>query len=385
MKVMHIISGFGVNGAIIQCLRLAIALSERGHEVTLVGREGSWIQEQVERTNVRFLPSRLKRWPLKDLREIAKWVQSQQIDIVHTHNTSAQIFGLMLKGFTKVPVVATAHHTKMHAYWAMKDFVIANSDHTRNVEVTWNRVRRRNVETVRALIDHAPIPHNSEELALKWRAENGFTPEDKLMAIVGDVCPRKNHLLLLKAMPEILRRVPQAKVAVVGNRCPIYIKQVRSQVVRMGLKKEFRFIDFQDDIPAVMRAIDLLVACPTQEAFGLTPPEAMAAYKPVVATRVGGLVESVEDGVTGRLVRSKDAPALAAAISDVLSDDQLALQYGQAGRSRFLDMFDNARNVMRHEEIYAKIIGRVMKREVSPKVVNLPVIPPRSLSPAKVL
>ena len=385
MKLMHIISGFGVNGAIIQCLRLAVALSERGHEVTLVGREGSWIQEQVERTNVRFLPSRLKRWPLKDLREMADWVQSHQIDIVHTHNTSAQIFGLMLKGFTKVPVVATAHHTKMHAYWALKDFVIANSDHTRGIEMAWNRVRARNVETVRALIDHAPIPHNSEELALKWRAENGFTPQDKVMGIVGDVCPRKNHLLLLKALPEVLRRVPEAKVAVVGNRCPIYIKHLRSQVVRMGLRKEFRFIDFQDDIPAVMRAIDLLVACPTQEAFGLTPPEAMAAYKPVVATRVGGLVESVEDGVTGRLVRSKNAQALASAIADVLSDEKLAQRYGEAGRKRFLDMFDNARNVMRHEEIYATVIGRVMKREVSSKGVSMPIIPARSLSAAKVV
>lgn len=385
MKLMHIISGFGVNGAIIQCLRLAVALSKRGHEVTLVGREGSWIQEQVKRTNVRFLPSRLKRWPLTDLREMARWIQSQQIDIVHTHNTSAQIFGLMLKGFTKIPVVATAHHTKMHAYWALKDFVIANSDHTRGIEMKWNRVRSRNVETVRALIDHAPIPHNSVELAQQWRTENGFASEDKLIGVIGDVCPRKNQLLLLKALPEILRRVPNAKVAVVGNRCPIYIKQVRSQVVRMGLKKEFRFIDFQDDIPAVMRAIDLLVACPTQEAFGLTPPEAMAAHKPVVATRVGGLIESVDDGVTGRLVRSNDAPALAAAISDVLSDDQLAHRYGQAGRKRFLEMFDNARNLIRHEEIYASVIARVMKREVSSKAVSLPIIPARSLSAAKVV
>lgn len=383
MKILQIISGFGVNGAIIQCLRLAVAQAQRGHEVTLVGRDDSWIQRQLEGTGVHFMPSRLKRWPLHDLREMARWIETEQVDIVHTHNTSAQIFGLMLKLFTKIPVVATAHHTKMHAYWAMKDFVIANSDHTRQMELTWNRVRPKNVETVRALIDHAPIPENSEELRQQWRTENGFSSTDKLVGIVGDVCPRKNHLLLLKALPEVLRQVPEAKVAVVGNRCPIYIKQVRSQVKRMGLKQEFRFINFQADIPAVMRAIDLLVACPTQEAFGLTPPEAMAVGKPVVATRIGGLVESVAHGVNGLLVPSQNAAALSQAIIQVLSDDQLAQQFGAAGQARFQEMFDNERNVIRHEEIYSDVIRRVMKREVA-SVKITPVLPTAPILPRKI-
>ncbi|RCS56160.1 glycosyltransferase family 1 protein [Bremerella cremea] len=383
MKILQIISGFGVNGAIIQCLRLAVAQAERGHEVILVGRNDSWIQQQLEGTGVRFMPSRLKRWPLRDLREMARWIDAEQVDIVHTHNTSAQIFGLMLKLFTKIPVVATAHHTKMHAYWALKDFVIANSDHTRQMELTWNRVHPKKVETVRALIDHAPIPENSEQLRQQWREDNDFSPSDKLIGIVGDVCPRKNHLLLLKALPEVLRQVPEAKVAVIGNRCPIYIKKVRSQVKRLGLKQAFRFINFQADIPAVMRAIDLLVACPTQEAFGLTPPEAMAAGKPVVATRIGGLVESVAHGVNGLLVPSQNAPALSQAIIQVLSDDQLAQQFGQAGQARFQEMFDNDRNVIRHEEIYSDVIRRVMKREVASLKIS-PVLPTAPILPRKI-
>ncbi|GAA4433822.1 glycosyltransferase family 4 protein [Bremerella cremea] len=365
MKIVQLISGFGVNGAIIQCLRLTEALARRGHDVTLIGREGSWIQEQVEGTNIKFVDSALRRWPLKQVKHMARWIEDENVDIVHTHNTSGQLFGIMLKMFTRVPVVATAHHTKVHAYWAMKDFVIANSDHTRSVEVNWNRVRQQNVETVRALIDHAPIPRNADELRQAWREEHGFREEDKVVGIVGDVCPRKNHLLLLKALPAILRQVPNAKIAVIGNRCPIYIKRVRSQVIRMGVRDAFRFINFQNDIPNVMRAIDLLVACPTQEAFGLTPPEAMAACKPVVATRVGGLIESVADGETGYLVPSQDAAALGEAIVKILGDDQLAQQMGQAGRARFLDMFDNHRNVVRHEEIYADVARRVLRREVA--------------------
>lgn len=371
MKIVQLISGFGVNGAIIQCLRLAEGLARRGHDVTLVGRESSWIQSQLAGTGIKFRGSDLKRWPFHDLKAMARWIEQERIDIVHTHNTSGQIFGMMLKMFTKVPVIATAHHNKLHAYWMMKDFVIANSDHTRGIEINWNRVSPRNIETIRALIDHAPIPKNSQQRRDQWRHEHGFTEHDKLIGIVGDVCPRKNHLLLLKALPEILRRVPRAKVAVIGNRCPIYIKRVHRRLDQLGLHNQFRFIDFQYDIPNVMRAIDLLVACPKQEAFGLTPPEAMAAFKPVVATRVGGLIESVVDGETGYLVPSNNAAALSSAVANVLENDDLAEQMGVAGRARFLEMFDNHRNVIRHEEIYTDVARRVLSRDVS-KPVTLP-------------
>lgn len=383
MKIVQLISGVGVNGAVIQCLRLAEGLAKRGHDVTLVGEWDSWIQSQLPGTNVKFRFSDLRRWPFHDLKAMAQWIEQQDIDIVHTHNTRGQIFGTLLKMFTKVPVVATAHHTKLHAYWMMKDFVIANSDHTRGIEINWNRVRPRNIETVRALIDHTPIPRNAEVLRDRWREENGFTQNDKVIGIVGDVCPRKNHLLLVKAMPEILRRVPNAKVAVIGNRCPRYMPKIDARLNELGLRDHFHFIDFQFDIPNMMRAIDLLVACPTQEAFGLTPPEAMAAFKPVVATRVGGLIESVVDGETGYLVPSKNAAALSAAVAKVLENDDLAEQMGVAGRARFLEMFDNFRNVIRHEEIYTDVARRVLRREVS-KPVSLPKRTPASLPTAGV-
>jgi len=371
MKIVQLISGTGVNGAIIQCLRLAEGLAKRGHDVTLVGNEDSWIHQQLAGTQVKFHESSLRRWPMHDLKAMAKWVERERIDIVHTHNTSGQIFGMLLKMFTKVPVVATAHHTKLHAYWMMKDFVIANSDHTRGIEINWNRVRPQNIETVRALIDHAPIPQNAEVLRDRWRAENGFTPEDKVIGIVGDVCPRKNHLLLVNAMHSIVRRIPNAKVAVIGNRFPAYMLKINARIKKLGLQKHFHFVDFQFDIPNMMRAIDLLVACPTQEAFGLTPPEAMAAFKPVVATKVGGLIESVVDGETGYLVPSNHADALHKAVVKVLENDDLAEQMGMAGRARFLEMFDNYRNVIRHEEIYTDVARRVLRRDVS-KPVSLP-------------
>lgn len=357
MKIVQLLSGRGVNGAVIQALRLIQALHERGHEVSVVGLEKSWIRTQLAGSSINYFPSTLDRWPLSELRRVASWINQQQADLLHTHNTSGQIFGTLLKGWIRVPVVATAHHTKLHAYWMFNDFVIANSEHTRRAHVRWSRVHPSRVETIRCLIDHTPEPSDIERQRLAWRTQYGFTPEDKVVAIVGDVCPRKNHLMLVDAMPQVLRQVPQAKVAIVGNQHRSYATKVKAAIADKSLDQQIRFVSFQDDVPAMMRAIDLLVACPTDEPFGLTPPEAMAASRPVVATRVGGLVESVDDGVTGYLVPKNDSSALATAIVRVLNDTHHAAELGSAGRNRFLQMFDNARNITRHEELYSQLVG----------------------------
>jgi len=366
MKIVQLVSGTGVNGAVLQCYMLSRALHERGHDVTVIGRSGSWLEQKLSSSGIHFLSSTLKRWPLGEFRRIADWIRQNNVDVLHTHKTSAQLFGVLLKAFVRVPVVATAHHTHMHAYWMFNDFVIANSDMTKRMEIRWNCVRPSRIETVRCLIEHeAATPHDDQERAA-WRKQHGFSPDDKIIGIVGDVVPRKNHRLLMRALPDVLAAVPNAKVAVAGNQFPQYTDQVKQDLQQLGIADAVTFVGFQDDIPRLMRSIDCLVACPTDEPFGLTPPEAMAAGRPVVATAVGGLVESVVDGETGYLVPSQDASSLGSALKKVLSDDYLAAKLGAAGRDRFLQMFDNVRNVARHEEIFAAACRAVLKRDPSP-------------------
>ena len=95
-----------------------------------------------------------------------------------------------------------------------------------------------------------------------------------------------------------------------------------------------------------------------QEGLGLSAMEAQACGVPVVASRIGGLVEAVQDGVTGFLVPPRDPAALAAAIARLLCDRELARRFGDAGRQRIEEKFSVGAMVDGTLAVYRKALGR---------------------------
>src|SRR5690606_22837516 len=87
-------------------------------------------------------------------------------------------------------------------------------------------------------------------------------------------------------------------------------------------------------VTALLRSADVAVCAPWYEPFGMTPLEAMACGVPVVASAVGGLIDTVVDGVTGRLVTPRDPAKLAEAVQDLLADPATARTFGRAGHAR---------------------------------------------------
>jgi glycosyltransferase involved in cell wall biosynthesis len=112
-----------------------------------------------------------------------------------------------------------------------------------------------------------------------------------------------------------------------------------------------------DEMPALLRSADAVVCSPWYEPFGIVPLEAMACGKPVVATAVGGMQDTVVDGVTGRLVPPRDPKALAAALSDLLADDDQRAAYGRAARGRVETHYTWTSIAERVSERYAEAVA----------------------------
>jgi glycosyltransferase involved in cell wall biosynthesis len=151
-----------------------------------------------------------------------------------------------------------------------------------------------------------------------------------VVGFVGRIEPRKGVLDLIAAAPAIRAGSPGAEVVIVGDdpwdAFPDYLAQVRAA-------PDVVHVPWHENAPGLMRHFDVLVAPSHQEPFGTVISEAMAVGTPVVATRVGGLAEIVDDGVTGLLVEPGEPDALAAAVLEVLGRrDAMSAAARQAAR-----------------------------------------------------
>lgn len=358
MRVMQIVSGRHASGAARQCLALCHALADDGHDVTLVCRPGSWAAEQAVRAPVLPLLSDLRRWP-GELRRVAQLGRNQGVQVIHTHMTRANTFGLLVRSLLRTPSVATAHSTHWQVHWRFCDRVLANSEATRRFHRRWNGVRADRIEVVPCLIDldrfAAPAISAARELRASW----GLSDKHRVAGVIGDVHPRKGQWHAVRAWPRVLSELTTARLAIIGNRshAPDYVRRLRREADRLGVGSSIVWVDEREDMPAVYAALDLCVSTSLEEPFGLTVPEAMAAGRAVVASRVGGLPENVCPGETGLLVPPARPAPLAAAVARLLADDELRAEFGARARRRVAERFSRSVSVARTVALYQDAIA----------------------------
>jgi len=171
----------------------------------------------------------------------------------------------------------------------------------------------------------------------------------------------------LRYLIEAAAHVPDAIFAIAGEGPDR--AELESLAKSTGVADRVRFLGFRSDVPDLLAACDLFVLPSLFEGLPLSVVEAMAAGKPVVATRVGGTDEAVEHGVTGLLVPAEDATALASAIREVLSSGALAARMGAAGADRALREFGAAAMAGSTMGIYEEVLQRrrrIPRRDVRP-------------------
>src|SRR5262245_2394361 len=130
-------------------------------------------------------------------------------------------------------------------------------------------------------------------------------------------------------MPHLLRRVPRARAIIAGRGdLEDYLRDLAEEV---GVAEQVYVLGPRSDVPVLMHAIDVFVMPSIWEGFGLVLLEAMAAARPIVASRVATIPEIVADGETGTLVPAGDPIALASALADLAENPAMARAYGAAG------------------------------------------------------
>lgn len=270
---------------------------------------------------------------------LRQWLKSHRPDVVFCNDMRGLLTMGVAARLAGIPVVIWDKLDKPHGVldWFQLPLVKLNiiiSDAVKKKYPAWQKLlfSKRIVKVYDgAYLDRFyNIPDVRHELGLK--------PEHVALAMVGSINQRKAQDRLLRIVPELVQRCPQTRVLLIGepddNSQPFYASLPNLDhpcVIQTG---------FRSDMPAVMRSIDILLILSRQEGMGLVTVEAMAAGKPVIGTRSGGIPEVVIDDETGFLVDGDDDAALLAAIEKLCYSKELREKMGLAGRERAQACFD---------------------------------------------
>jgi glycosyltransferase involved in cell wall biosynthesis len=168
----------------------------------------------------------------------------------------------------------------------------------------------------------------------------GIKSGDVAIAVVGTITARKGQDRILGVLPQLVERVPQALVLIVGGASGSAEDRRYLESLPNREHPRVRFLGLREDMPGIMHSIDLLAVPSRHEGMGVVLVEAMACRKPVVAARTGGIQEVVVDGETGVLFDGDDQQQLLDALVALCRSPALCRKMGQAGRARVEQRYD---------------------------------------------
>jgi len=345
-----------VGGSGVVATELARALAERRHEVYVLSRERPF-RWRSDLPGLTFVQVQVPDYPL--FREpqyllgltnsIVTLARSQPIDIVHAHYavphaTAAHLAQEMLaRGPHARPpkTIATLHGTDITllgsdpGYEAVVGYSIEQADLVTAVSTSLRDDTIRSLGITREI---RVIPNfldcgewrRRPDAALR-REICGPHEQARVLIHVSNFRPVKRVGVVVDVFQRVLERV-DAVLAMVGDgpdREPL-----ERRVDEQGLRSRVRFAGEEHDLVRWLSAADVFLLPSSQESFGLAALEAMACEVPVVATRVGGLPEAVEDGITGFLCPLDAVDAMAARACDLLMDEALRTRMGRAAAAR---------------------------------------------------
>lgn len=355
LKILHIDPERNWGGGEAQVLGLLTYLCRKGHRNDLLTHPGGRLFEQSASLGVRrhSLVTRndLDLRPVPALRRL---IRSERYDIVHLHTKRAHTLSLWLPRGPQCPkyVVtrrmdypeAKSWYTR-YLYNRRVDGVVAIS------RVIMELLAEAGVEPGRIRLIHSGI---DPERFVRCAAA-AVTKHDTVVGIVAALEERKGHRYLFEAAAALKRRGRKIEFLVAGEG-PVR-RQLEEQVKALNLADEVRFCGFVSDAPAFLSQIDIFVLPSLYEGLGVAVLEAMAAGKPVIASRVGGLPELVADGETGLLVSPKNVEGLIEAIARLADDESLAREMGRKGAARARTNFSLENMAAQNEAYYYELVG----------------------------
>lgn len=283
--------------------------------------------------------------------KLARRLRALRPSVVHTHNTTAFLYGALAARLARVPRLLHTRHGQRYQASRRETWVFRLLSRLayRMISVSQDACQRTIADGVRA--DRACVIRNGVDLSrFSFAGPNPSGPA----VLVARLSPEKDVATLVHAVKRALELLgPQQTtftLEIIGGGADR--AELESWSCELGLGDRIHFLGERSDVPARLAGASMFVLPSLTEGISLTLLEAMARGLPVVATRVGGNPEVVVDGVTGTLVPARDPAALAAAMVRIFQNPALGKEMGRCGRQRVEQEFSVQEMVRKYEQQY---------------------------------
>ena len=361
MKILYVITRAERGGAQVHLVDMLANLPPEFKAVVATGETG-YLCEECSKLGVpvRHVPGLIQPvHPLKDLRALVALIgliRREKPDVVHAHTSKAGLVARFAARITGTPAVFTAHT------WSFADgisgvqrcFAIPLERLAAGMggkiitvsEANKTMALQRSVASSRSLVriwNGIPDVH--------YRAKPG-SREYTTLVTVARFAPQKDQGLLLQALSTV---AGNWRLVLAGDGPSRRKMEVLAK--RLGLAERIDFVGDRSNIPQILSEADIFVLPSRWEGLPLSILEAMRAGLPVIATDVGGVAETVTDGVTGYLTARDDVSDMRERIQTVMGNVELMRRFGKAGRRRYEQDFRLETMVEKTLEIYREVGG----------------------------
>lgn len=357
MKVLHVDPEHTFGGGETQVLALMTHLREYGHVSVLAGPKSGELGVRAADTG--FAVEDLEARYGHDLSAgltLRRLCRAHRPDVVHFHTARALSLAAYRPAGTPGVVTRRMDYAprgaRPYVGWLYRqvDGIVAVSQAARAA------MAERGVDPDRVTVvpSGVNVAHFARADRSAARAELGIDSDRAVVSIVGSLHARKGHALLLQAVA-ILRQEGLDVLCVAAGEGPEH-EALERQTGALGLVGHVRLLGHIEDVLPVVAAADVVAQPSLAEGLGVAAVEAMASGRPVVASGVGGLMETIRNDVEGFHVPIGDVPALSEALGRCLRDPELRRRLGAAGRERAA-RFSTEAMARGNEAVYERLLA----------------------------
>lgn len=367
MRILQVVPTSGAGGAEQIVLSLAKSLKENGSDVA-VASPGSdpYLFQKLKESDIKAFPlaTQDRKWQIF---EIAKVIKTFRPDIIHSHMFDANLPSTLASLISRKPIILTIHSTVYELETWKRKLINALLSRCVSQVVAVSKAVALKLNSAGVPANKIICIYNGVDVSQfmgdsknKFRQELCIPDDSRLMGMVANLRPAKDHEMAIKAAAMVIKKVPKTHFMMVGDGVDKTAQALMRLREYLGVSRNVHFLGFREDIPNVLKSLDLFVLASKVEGLPVSIIEAMAAGLPVVASNVGGIAELIEEGITGFLVPPGDYNRLAEKIKVILQNPTLAKSMGIEGRKKILNNFSLEAMKNAYYSLYLKF-GRVQQ------------------------